>query len=104
MKAFWLRGFVASVVAAGFSVSASAGEMKGKVVWADVKNSALLLECMDSDGCKDVSGKKGETYTLIIPDNMKKEIETLKEGSTVKATFEDKADGGRLLKATAPAQ
>ena len=107
MKALLLRGYVAAVgvaAAACFSSSVLAGELKGKVVWADLKNSALLLECIDNDGCKDVGGKKGETYTLVIPDDMKKSAEAWKEGSAVKATFEDRADGGRLLKAAAPAQ
>ncbi len=107
MNAVLLRGCVATVAvaaAACFSTGSIAGELKGKVVWADIKNSALLLECVDNDGCKDVGGKKGETYTLVIPDDMKKSVEAWKEGSAVKATFEDKSDGGRLLKAATPAQ
>ncbi|MSO92785.1 MAG: hypothetical protein EXQ86_05215 [Rhodospirillales bacterium] len=93
---------VAAVATACLSVTALAGEISGKIVWADIKNSALLLECQENDDCKDVGGKKGETYTLVIPDDMKKTVESWKEGSAVKATFEDKADGGRLIKAAAP--
>ena len=106
MKPVWkCNRFAALVVAAtaSFSAAVLAGELNGKIVWADLKNSALLLECQDDAGCKDVGGKKGETYTLVIPDSLKKSAESWKEGSAVRTTFEDKADGGRILKAASPA-
>jgi len=71
--------------------------MTGKVVWVDLKHSALLLECLDSDGCKSVEGKKGETYTSMIPDTLRKTAEALKEDTNVKVTFVDRAGGGRTL-------
>lgn len=106
MQIVCTRNGLAALVAAAtacFSTGGVAGELSGKVVWADIKNSALLVECQDDAGCKDVGGKKGETYTLVIPDDMKKAAESWKEGSALKTTFEDKADGGRLLKAASPA-
>lgn len=83
---------------AAAKAGAVSGTMAGKVVWVDLKNSALLVVCQDDAGCKDVSGKKGETYTLIIPPAMKKAAEGWKEGGAVKVTFEDRDDGGRSLK------
>lgn len=84
--------------AAAAKAAPVSGTMTGKVVWVDIKNSALLVVCQDTPGCKDVSGKAGETYTLIIPPAMKKTAESWKEGGVVKVTFEDRADGGRSLK------
>ena len=77
---------------------AAANTMSGKIVWVDLKNSALLVECVDNDGCKSVQGKKGETYTLVIPDGMKGTAASWKEGGQVKILFEDRADGGRSLR------
>ena len=94
---------LAAAATACLSMTALAGEISGKIVWADLKNSALLVECLENADCKDVGGKKGETYTLVIPDSLKKSAESWKEGSAVRTTFEDKADGGRILKAASPA-
>lgn len=80
---------------------AATGEMTGKVVWVDLKHAALLLECLDN-GCVSVGGKKGETYTSMIPDTLKKAAEALKEESNVKVTFVDRVDGGRTLTSVTP--
>lgn len=88
--------------AAASSAAPAGGEMSGKIVWVDMKNSALLVVCETNEGCKDVQGKKGETYTLIIPDSMKGRAASWKEGGMVKVVFEDRADGGRALKSVSP--
>ena len=85
----------AAAVAAG---PATGGSMSGKIVWVDLKHSALLVECESNDACKSVQGKKGETYTLTIPDAMKGAAASWKEGGKVQVMFEDRPDGGRFLK------
>jgi hypothetical protein len=74
------------------------GALSGKIVWVDLKNSALLVECESNDACKSVGGKKGETYTLTIPEKMKGTAASWKEGGMVKILFEDRPDGARALK------
>ncbi|MEK7691693.1 MAG: hypothetical protein AAB425_11805, partial [Bdellovibrionota bacterium] len=52
------------------AAAAHGGELSGKVVWVDMKNSALLVECQKDDECKYMKGKKGETFTFVIPDSL----------------------------------
>ena len=80
------------------AAAAAGGKMSGKIVWVDMKNSARLVVCETNDGCKDVQGKQGETYTLVIPDTLKGSARSWKEGGMVNVVFEDRADGGRTLK------
>ena len=78
--------------------SAFAGQATGKVVWVDMKNSALLLVCLDKEGCKDIpKSKKGTMFTFVIPKGMKGAAESWQEGSTVKITFQDRDGGGWTL-------
>lgn len=86
------------------AASVSTGELTGKVVWVDLKNASLLLECQDSDGCKAVGGKKGETYPVSIPAALKNTATSWKEGGLVKVTFEDRPDGGRIMKSGSTVQ
>lgn len=89
---------VLACAALGIAGATAAGEMRGTVVWVDLKNSALLIVCDEDAACKDVSGKKGETFTLIIPEGMKQSATSWKEGGKVAVVFEDRDSGGRALK------
>lgn len=105
MNAAWRSRSLAALALcamAGFSTNLLAGEMSGKVIWVDKKNSALLVECLETAACKDVPGNKGETFTIIIPDALKQAADSWKEGASVKVTFEDRAEGGRIVKAVVP--
>jgi hypothetical protein len=51
-----------------------------------------------------VQGKKGETFTMIIPDNLRKDAESWSEGSKVAVVFEDRESGGRALKSVSKTQ
>ena len=87
------------VALAAFSGAAVADEATGKVVWIDKKNSNLLLECPDN-GCPQIpNSKTGETYTFVIPADMKKKIASLKEGQTVKIVYNDAKDKGYVITA-----
>jgi hypothetical protein len=88
----------AAAPAAEAAAPSAGNDIKGKIVWVDLKNSALLVVCEDDAGCKSVQGKKGETYTLVIPESMKKSAGAWKEGGLVSVVFEDRADGGRTVK------
>lgn len=94
------KRLAALTIAAGLGIAgaAVAGEMRGTVVWVDLKNSALLIVCDENDACKDVQGKKGETFTMVIPDGMKQAAASWKEGGKVAVVFEDRDSGGRALK------
>jgi hypothetical protein len=89
---------LATAAAVGISGTAIAGEMRGVVVWVDMKNSALLVVCEDDAGCKDLQGKKGETFTMVIPDSMKPAASAWQEGGKVTVVFEDRDAGGWALK------
>lgn len=106
MNAAWRSRSLAALALcamAGFSTNVIAsGEMNGKVIWVDMKNSALLVECLETAACKDLPGNKGETFTIIIPDALKKAAESWKEGVSVKVAFEDRAEGGRTVKTVVP--
>jgi hypothetical protein len=79
--------------------AAFADEATGKVVWIDVKNSSLLLECPDK-GCPQIpNSKSGETYTFVIPAKVKKKVASLKEGTTVTIVYDDGKDKGYVITA-----
>jgi hypothetical protein len=99
----WLS-MLAMAAATCLSVTAFAGEMSGSVVWVDMKNSAVLVVCDEDANCKDVQGKKGETFTMIIPDNLRKDAESWSEGSRLTVVFEDRDSGGRALKSVSKTQ
>jgi len=99
----WLS-MLAMAAATCLSATALAGEMRGAVVWVDMKNSAVLVVCEEDATCKDVQGKKGETFTMIIPDNLRKDAESWSEGSRVAVVFEDRESGGRALKSVSKTQ
>jgi hypothetical protein len=76
---------------------AVADEATGKVVWFDEKNSSLLLECPDK-GCPQIpDSKAGETYTFVIPTNLKKKVAALKEGQTITIVYDDGKDKGYVI-------
>jgi hypothetical protein len=100
-----MRFAMLAIAAATFiPVAATAGEMRGTVVWVDTKNAAVLLVCDDDANCKDVQGKKGETFTMVIPANLRKAAESWSEGSKVTVVFEDQEAGGRALKSVSKTQ
>ena len=96
------RNLAAPVLGALFvsvAFDACADEATGKVVWIDEKNSNLLLECPD-DGCAKIpNAKPGETYTFVIPADLKSRVVALKEGSTVTLVYEDGQEKGYVLTA-----
>ena len=66
----------------------------GKVVWIDQKNNALLLECVEG-GCAKIPGAKtGETFTFVIPANLKDATSALKENQQVTVTYQAAQGGG----------
>ncbi|MDP1691589.1 MAG: hypothetical protein Q8L49_06500 [Burkholderiaceae bacterium] len=77
--------------------AAKVEHLSGKVVWVDLKNSSLLVECQNDEGCKAVKGKKGETYPSLIPASLKGAAGSWAEGSLVTVTYEDRPDGGRVI-------
>lgn len=84
---------------ASLGMTAFADEATGKVVWVDEKNSSLLLECPDK-GCPTIpNAKAGETYTFVIPAKLKAEVAALKEGETVKVTYDDGKEKGYVITA-----
>ncbi len=87
------------IVLASLSSVAVADEATGKVVWIDEKNSSLLLECPDK-GCPQIpNAKTGETYTFVIPLNLKKKVASLKEGQMVAIVYDDGKDKGYVITA-----
>lgn len=69
-------------------LAALADEAKGKLVWIDKQNAALLLECADK-GCPTIpNAKTGETYTFLIPPTMKAAADALKEGQALTLVYE----------------
>jgi hypothetical protein len=77
--------------------TARADEATGKVVWVDQKNNSLLLECIDKGCPKIPSAKSGETFTFVIPANMKTAVGALKEGQQVTVTYQTAQSGGYSL-------
>jgi hypothetical protein len=87
------------VALAVLSTAAVADEATGKVVWIDEKNSSLLLECPDK-GCPQIpDSKPGETYTFVIPLNLKTKVASLKEGQMVAIVYDDGKDKGYVITA-----
>lgn len=79
--------------------TALADEANGKVVWIDEKNSSLLLECPDK-GCPQIpNAKAGETYTFVVPANLKQQVLAFKEGDMVKVVYEDAKEKGYVITA-----
>lgn len=90
-----LAGAIALVVAG----IAFADEATGKVVWHDKKNSSLLLECADK-GCQQIpDSKPGETYTFVVPKAVKKHVDALKEGQTIRIVYDNGKEKGYLITA-----
>lgn len=81
------------------SPAALADEATGKVVWFDVKNSSLLLECPDKGCPKIPNAKPGETYTFVVPEPVRRAVLELKEGETVKVVYDDAKDRGYVITA-----
>ncbi len=95
----WLA---AATVVSAFALlpqTAHAEEATGKVVWVDQKNNALLLECIDKGCPKIPAAKTGETFTFVIPANMKGAVGGLKEGQQVTVTYQTAKDGAYMLSA-----
>lgn len=88
-----------ALVVTSFGIAAFADEATGKLVWVDEKNSSLLLECPEK-GCPTIpNAKAGETYTFVIPAKLKAEVAALKEGETVKVTYDDGKEKGYVITA-----
>lgn len=93
-----VAGFCGAMLASSAFV-AFADEATGKVVWFDQKNMSLLVECPDK-GCPNIpNAKTGETYTFVVPANMKSSVEAMKEGQTVTLVYDDGKDKGYVITA-----
>lgn len=95
----WLATAAAMSALALWPRAAHAEEATGKVVWVDQKNNALLLECVDNGCPKIPSAKTGETFTFVIPANLKSAVGGLKEGQKVTVTYQAAKDGAYTLSA-----
>lgn len=83
-------------------LAAAADDAKGKFVWFDERNSALLLECAEG-GCPTIpSAKTGETYTFIVPAALRAAVQQLKEGQVVNLAYDDRKEAGYVLIALKP--
>lgn len=91
------KGFLAITTATALLSSAFADEVTGKLVWVDAKHSALLLECTEGGCIKIPSAKPGETYTFVVPENLKTAVSVLKEGQQVTFAFEDVKETGYVI-------
>lgn len=100
------RAFARWMVATAFAIGASfalpqaakADDATGKVVWVDQQNNALLLECTSAEGCAKIpSAKTGETFTFVIPANLKSSVGALKEGQQVTVTYQTGQGSGYTL-------
>ena len=90
---------LAGAIALAMAGAAVADEATGKVVWHDQKNASLLIECADK-GCPQIpDAKPGETYTFVVPDAVKKHVEALKEGQTVKVVYDNGKEKGYVITA-----
>lgn len=88
-----------ALVVTSSAIAAFADEATGKLVWVDEKNSSLLLECPEK-GCPTIpNAKAGETYTFVIPANLRAEVAALKEGDIVKVTYDDGKEKGYVITA-----
>jgi hypothetical protein len=91
-----VRG-VAGIFFALLCASALAEEATGKVVWVDMKNSALLLECA-KDGCTKIpTAQAGETFSFAIPEKLKSSVVALKEGQQITVQYEQAKEGNYAL-------
>lgn len=95
----WLAVAAASVALTALAKPASADEATGKVVWVDAKNNALLLECVNNGCAKIPEAKTGETFTFVIPANLKSAVAAIKEGQQVTVTYQVAQGGGYSLAA-----
>ncbi len=87
------KHFLVAALAAA-PLPALAAEVTAKVVWLDARNMSLLLECPDK-GCEAIpNAKPGETYTFVVPANLKAAATALKEGQTVTLVYQDEKDRG----------
>lgn len=88
----------AAVVLTALPQSAKADDQAtGKVVWVDQKNNALLLECTENGCAKIPSAKTGETFTFVIPANLKNAVAAIKEGQQVTVTYQATQNAGYNL-------
>lgn len=93
--AAWFAAATAAVVLTALPQPARADEeATGKVVWVDQKNNALLLECVEGGCAKIPAAKKGETFTFVIPANLKGAADALKENQQVTVTYRAAQGGG----------
>lgn len=91
----WLAAAAVAAVLTALPQSARADdEATGKVVWIDQKNNALLLECVEGGCAKIPSAKTGETFTFVIPANLKSAVDALKENQQVTVTYRLAQGGG----------
>jgi hypothetical protein len=93
----WLTAAAAALVLTALAQPARADEATGKVVWIDAKNNALLLECVENGCAKIPSAKTGETFTFVIPANLKSAIAAIKEGQQVTVTYQTAQGAGYNL-------
>ena len=92
----WLAAAAILAVTA-LAQPARADEATGKVIWVDMKNNALLLECVANGCAKIPSAQVGETFTFVIPANLKTAVTTIKEGQQVTVTYQAAQGGGYNL-------
>lgn len=94
-RGLWIVALVVAGMIAFAPLTAYAGEATAKIVWVDLKNSALLIVCENTEACKDIpKSKKGEMYTFVIPNKLKGSAKSWKEGTMVKFSFKDREGGG----------
>ncbi len=93
----WLAAAAPALALTALAQPAQADEATGKVVWIDAKNNALLLECVDNGCAKIPSAKNGETFTFVIPANLKNAVAAFKEGQQVTVTYQAAQGAGYNL-------
>jgi hypothetical protein len=92
-----LQLFLATTILAVTPSWVLAEEATGNVVWVDERHSALLLECIE-DGCPTIpNAKTGETYTFLIPADLKPTTDALQEGQKVTVVYEETQDNAYRL-------
>lgn len=90
------RWFAVSLGAVALTIlpyAAHADEATGKVAWVDSKNNALLLECADKGCAKIPSAQTGQTFSFVIPAELKSKVGALKEGQHVTVSYKAASNG-----------
>ncbi|MBM3732050.1 MAG: hypothetical protein FJW24_01065 [Acidimicrobiia bacterium] len=93
----WIAAAAAAIALTTVAMPALADEATGKVVWVDAKNNALLLECVENGCAKIPSAKTGETFTFVIPADLKNTVASIKEGQQVTVTYQAAQGAGYNL-------